>query len=66
MRGKSNEISETGKAAICFIEKFKSTSRLVGNIKKVPEDISDKYYQTRSRGSRIGLGVKAIKRIRIS
>ena len=52
---KSNEISETGKAAICFYWKSLNRQvRLVGNIKKVPEDISDKYYQTRSRGSRIG------------
>ena len=52
---KSNEISETGKAAICFYWKSLNRQvRLLGNIKKVPEDISDKYYQTRSRGSRIG------------
>lgn len=52
---KSNEISDTGKAAICFYWKSLNRQvRLVGNIKKVPEDISDKYYQTRSRGSRIG------------
>ena len=52
---KSNEISETGKAAICFYWKSLNRQvRLIGNIKKVPEDISDKYYQTRSRGSRIG------------
>ena len=52
---KSNEISETGKAAICFYWKSLNRQvRLVGKIKKVSEDISDKYYQTRSRGSRIG------------
>ena len=52
---KSNEISETGKGAICFYWKSLNRQvRLVGNIKKVPEDISDKYYQSRSRGSRIG------------
>lgn len=52
---KSNEISETGKGAICFYWKSLNRQvRLVGDITKVSEDISDKYYKSRSRGSRIG------------
>ena len=52
---KSNEINETGKGAICFYWKSLNRQvRLVGDITKVSEDISDKYYRSRSRGSRIG------------
>ena len=52
---KSNEISETGKGAICFYWKSLNRQvRLVGDITKVSEDISNKYYKSRSRGSRIG------------
>ena len=52
---KSNEINETGKGAICFYWKSLNRQvRLVGDITKVSEDISDKYYKSRSRGSRIG------------
>ena len=52
---KSNEISETGKGAICFYWKSLNRQvRLVGDITKVSEDISEKYYKYRSRGSRIG------------
>ena len=28
--------------------------RLVGNLEKVSDEVSDKYYQSRSKGSRIG------------
>jgi len=52
---KSNEINETGKGAICFYWKSLNRQvRLIGNITKVAEEISDKYYRSRSRGSRIG------------
>lgn len=52
---KSNEISETGKAAICFYWKSLNRQvRLVGNLEKVSDEVSDKYYQSRSKGSRIG------------
>ena len=52
---KSNEINETAKGAICFY--CKSLNRqvmLTGSINKVSYQVSDKYYQSRSRGSRIG------------
>ena len=52
---KSEEINDTGKAAICFYWKSLNRQvRLIGNIKKVSEDVSNNYYQSRSRGSRIG------------
>jgi pyridoxamine 5'-phosphate oxidase len=52
---KSQEINDTGKAAICFYWKSLNRQvRLIGDIKKVSEEVSDNYYQSRSRGSRIG------------
>ncbi|MDC0093879.1 pyridoxamine 5'-phosphate oxidase [Alphaproteobacteria bacterium] len=52
---KSNEINETAKGAICFYWKSLNRQvRLTGSINKVSEEVSDKYYQSRSRGSRIG------------
>lgn len=52
---KSNEISETAKGAICFYWKSLNRQvRLTGSINKVSDQVSDKYYQSRSRGSRIG------------
>ena len=52
---KSNEISETAKGAICFYWKSLNRQvRLTGSINKVSDPVSDKYYQSRSRGSRIG------------
>ena len=52
---KSNEINETAKGAICFYWKSLNRQvRLVGSIKKVSDEVSDKYYQSRSRESRIG------------
>ncbi|MDC0227519.1 pyridoxamine 5'-phosphate oxidase [Alphaproteobacteria bacterium] len=52
---KSNEISETGKGAICFYWKSLNRQiRLIGSIKKVSKKVSDEYYNSRSRGSRIG------------
>ena len=52
---KSNEISETGKGAICFYWKSLNRQiRLNGSIKKVSKKVSDEYYNSRSRGSRIG------------
>ena len=52
---KSEEINDTGKAAICFYWKSLNRQvRLIGDIKKVSEEVSDNYYQSRSRGSRIG------------
>ena len=52
---KSNEISETGKGAICFYWKSLNRQiRLTGSIKKVSKKVSDEYYNSRSRGSRIG------------
>ena len=54
-RRKSQEINDTGKAAICFYWKSLNRQvRLIGDIKKVSEEVSDNYYQSRSRGSRIG------------
>lgn len=52
---KSNEINETAKGAICFYWKSLNRQvRLTGSINKVLDQVSDKYYQSRSRGSRIG------------
>ena len=52
---KSNEINETAKGAICFYWKSLNRQvRLTGSINKVSDEVSDKYYQSRSRGSRIG------------
>jgi pyridoxamine 5'-phosphate oxidase len=52
---KSNEINETAKGAICFYWKSLNRQvRLIGSINKVSDEVSDKYYQSRSRGSRIG------------
>jgi len=52
---KSNEINETAKGAICFYWKSLNRQvRLTGSIYKVSDQVSDKYYQSRSRGSRIG------------
>ena len=52
---KSNEINETAKGAICFYWKSLNRQvRLTGSINKVSSEVSDKYYQSRSRGSRIG------------
>ena len=52
---KSNEINETAKGAICFYWKSLNRQvRLTGSINKVSDQVSDKYYQSRSRGSRIG------------
>jgi pyridoxamine 5'-phosphate oxidase len=52
---KSEEINETAKGAICFYWKSLNRQvRLVGSIQKVSDEISDKYYQSRSKGSRIG------------
>ena len=52
---KSIEIKDTAKGAICFYWKSLNRQvRLIGNIKKVSEEISDSYYQSRSRGSKIG------------
>ena len=52
---KSNEISETAKGAICFYWKSLNRQvRLTGSINKVSDQVSDQYYQSRSRGSRIG------------
>ena len=52
---KSKEILETKKAAICFYWKsINRQIRVVGEIKKISEEISDKYFRTRSLGSKIG------------
>ena len=52
---KSQEILETKKAAICFYWKsINRQIRVVGEIKKISEEISDKYFSTRSLGSKIG------------
>ena len=52
---KSREINQTGKGAICFYWKSLNRQvRLVGNLEKVSDEVSDKYYQSRSKGSRIG------------
>jgi pyridoxamine 5'-phosphate oxidase len=53
---KSNEINETAKGAICFYWKSLNRQiRLTGSIKKVSKKVSDEYYNSRSRGSRIGV-----------
>lgn len=52
---KSGELIVTGKAA--FVIHWKSLRRQIrvtGSVEKVPHIQSDAYYQTRSRGSRIG------------
>ena len=52
---KSKEIIQTGKGALCFYWKSLNRQvRLVGNLEKVSDEVSDKYYQSRSKGSRIG------------
>ena len=52
---KSKEIFQTGKGALCFYWKSLNRQvRLVGNLEKVSDEVSDKYYQSRSKGSRIG------------
>ena len=52
---KSKEILETKKAAICFYWKsINRQIRVVGEIKKISEAISDKYFRTRSLGSKVG------------
>jgi len=52
---KSREIFETGKVAICFYWKsINRQVRVVGEIDKIPEKVSDKYFESRSLGSRIG------------
>ena len=52
---KSEELMATGKAA--FVIHWKSLRRQIrvtGSVEQVPDAQSDAYYQTRSRGSRIG------------
>ena len=52
---KSGELLATGKAA--FVIHWKSLRRQIrvtGSVEQVPDAQSDAYYQTRSRGSRIG------------
>ena len=52
---KSGELIATGKAA--FVIHWKSLRRQIrvtGSVEQVPDAQSDAYYQTRSRGSRIG------------
>ena len=52
---KSREIYETGKVAICFYWKsINRQVRVVGEIDKIPEKVSDQYFESRSLGSRIG------------
>ena len=52
---KSREITQTGKGAICFYWKSLNRQvRLIGNLKRVSDEVSDKYYQSRSKGSQIG------------
>ena len=52
---KSKEIYETGKVAICFYWKsINRQVRVVGEIDKIPEIVSDQYFESRSLGSRIG------------
>ena len=52
---KSREIFETGKVAICFYWKSLNRQvRVVGEIDKIPEKVSDQYFESRSLGSRIG------------
>ena len=52
---KSGELLESGKAA--FVIHWKSLRRqirVIGSVEQVPDAQSDAYFQTRSRGSRIG------------
>ncbi len=52
---KSREIFETGKVALCFYWKsINRQVRVVGEIDKIPEKVSDQYFESRSLGSRIG------------
>ena len=52
---KSREIFETGKVAICFYWKsINRQVRVVGEIDKIPEKVSDQYFASRSLGSKIG------------
>ena len=52
---KSKEIFETKKAAICFYWKsINRQVRVVGEIQKISEEVSDQYFNTRSLGSKIG------------
>ena len=52
---KSREIFETGKVAICFYWKSVNRQvRVVGEIDKISEKVSDQYFESRSLGSRIG------------
>lgn len=52
---KANEILETGKAALCFYWKSLNRQvRIVGKIEKVSNEVSDKYFESRSLGSRAG------------
>ena len=47
---KSKEIIQTGKGAICFYWKSLNRQvRLVGNLDKVSDEVSDKYYQFNSQ-----------------
>lgn len=57
---KSAELLATGKAA--FVLHWKSLRRQIrvtGHIEQVPDEQSDAYFQTRSRGSRIGAWASA-------
>ena len=52
---KSNEINGTAKGAICFYWKSLNRQiRLTGSIKKVSKKVSNEYFNSRSRGSKIG------------
>lgn len=52
---KANEILETRKAALCFYWKSLNRQvRVVGKIEKVSNKVSDKYFESRSLGSRAG------------
>ena len=52
---KSGELMATGKAAFVIHRKsLRRQIRVTGSVEQVPDAQSDAYYQTRSRGSRIG------------
>ena len=52
---KSGELLATGKAAfVLHWESLRRQIRVTGLVEQVPADQSDAYFQTRSRGSRIG------------
>ena len=52
---KSGELMATGKAAFAIHWKsLRRQIRVTGSVEQVPDAQSDAYYQTRSRGSRIG------------